>query len=229
MIDDLGQARRVLRGVVVELVAGDDLARAEQLEAGVVVADDADLEVAGAGEIGLGEGDRVVAERLVERGRVLVGAVGERHPDARAQPRRLDHQPRVAGSGRERLELAQDGRPLARPARRADLDPVDDRQPDPPREPLEDRLVHADRRRGDARSGVGEAGRLEQRLDRAVLAERPVERDEHDRVAVRARGAGRAPRRSSPGRSRPARAGRRRPPVRGPRGGGPPAAATSGR
>ena len=51
----LGQAGRVLGGVVVELVAGHDLAGAVQLESRRVVADDRDLEVARAGEVGLDE------------------------------------------------------------------------------------------------------------------------------------------------------------------------------
>ena len=46
---------------------------------------------------------------------------------------------------------------------------------------LKMRLVHADRRRRHAGAGVDEAGRLAQRLDHAVLAERAVESDEHDR------------------------------------------------
>src|SRR4029079_775372 len=121
----LGEARHVLRRIVVELVPGDDLAWAEELEAGVVVADDADLEVAGALDVRLREGDRVQSERLLERGRVLVRAVGERHAHARAQPRRLDHQPRVAGPGGERLELAEDGRPGGRPTGRPALHTAD--------------------------------------------------------------------------------------------------------
>ena len=138
----------------------------------------------------------------------------ERHPDARAEARRLDHQPRVAGSGRERLELAQDAArsPAQRDARTSSQSTTG--SPIPRVEPLEDRLVHADRRRGDTRAGVGEAGRLEQRLDRAVLAERPVERDEHDRSRFGARSrSSAAPTVSGP--SRRARADRRRPPVRG--------------
>ena len=67
----LGQARGVLRGEVVKLVAGDDLTGPVQLEAGVVVADDADLEIAGARQVRLDEGDAVVAERLLEGGRQL--------------------------------------------------------------------------------------------------------------------------------------------------------------
>ena len=43
----------------------------------MVVADDADLEVPGAGEVRLDERDRVVAERLVERGPVLGRSVGQ--------------------------------------------------------------------------------------------------------------------------------------------------------
>ena len=45
------QAGRVLRHVVVELVAGQDLARPVDLEVARLVADDADLQLAGAGEV----------------------------------------------------------------------------------------------------------------------------------------------------------------------------------
>src|SRR5262249_46549505 len=79
-----GQTRRVLRRVVVELVAGEDLAGSVQLEPGVIVADDAHLEVARAGEVGLGQGDVVVAERLIERRRQLGRVVDEGDPDRRA-------------------------------------------------------------------------------------------------------------------------------------------------
>ena len=84
----LGQARRVLRGVVVELVAGHDLARAVELEAGRVVADDRDLEVAGAGEVRLDEGERVVAERQLEgRRRARRGrGRGSSRPSCRGAP-----------------------------------------------------------------------------------------------------------------------------------------------
>ena len=58
-------------------------------------------------------------------------------------------------------------------------------RPSPRHSRLKMRLVHADRRGGHARPGVGQAGRLEQRLDGAVLAERPVERDDHDRRGSR--------------------------------------------
>ncbi len=78
----LGQARRVLRGVVVELVAGHDLARTEQLDPGWVVAEDRDLEVASAGQVRLGEGERVVAERSLERGVDL----GRRRGPASSRP-----------------------------------------------------------------------------------------------------------------------------------------------
>ena len=67
-----------------------------------------------------------------------------------------------------------------------------------------------ERRRGDARAGVGQAGRLEERLDRAVLAERAVEGDEDDRRRVARRRAGRGRRRARAGRRRRARPDRRR-------------------
>ena len=144
----LGQARGVLRGVVVELVAGHDLAGAVQLEPGRVVADDRHLEVARAGQVRLGQDQRVVGQGRLDRGRSLGGVVGQGHPDRAAQPGRLDHQPRVAGPGGERLELDQDPGRVGRPARGAHLAPVADRQPEPAAQALEDGLVHAQRRRG---------------------------------------------------------------------------------
>ena len=96
-VDVSDRPGRVLRGVVVELVAGHDLARTEQLDAGRVVAEDRDLEVAGAAQVRLGEGERVVAERRLERGVDLGGVVDQRHPDRAAEAGRLDHQPPVAG------------------------------------------------------------------------------------------------------------------------------------
>ena len=110
-----------------------------------LVADDRDLELARAREVALDERDVVEAERLVERGGALAGVVGERHPDRAAEAGRLDHQPRVADAGREGLELGEDAVAVARPARRADLAPVDDRQPEAAHEALEQRLVHPDR------------------------------------------------------------------------------------
>ena len=68
------------------------------------------------------------------------------------------------------------------PQRRGpDLAPVHDRQPEAAAHPLEQRLVHPERRGRDAGTGVRQPGRFEDRLDRAVLAERTVERDEDDR------------------------------------------------
>ena len=45
---------------------------------------------------------------------------------------------------------------------------------------LEHDLVHADRRSGDARADIGDVKCLEQPLDDPVLAERTVQRSEHD-------------------------------------------------
>src|SRR5205085_10395969 len=67
------------------------------------------------------------------------------------------------------------------PARRPNVAPVDDGQTDAPDEALEHGLVHSECGRGHAGPGVGEPGRLEHRLDRAVLAERAVEGDEDER------------------------------------------------
>ena len=106
--------------------------------------------------------------------------MGQRHPDRAAEPRRLDHQPWIAGPLGKRRQLAEDRVAIRRPACRAHLAPLGHRQADAPGHPLEQRLVHAQRRGRDARARVRQTGGLEERLDRAVLAERPVERDEHD-------------------------------------------------
>ena len=205
----LGQPGRVLRGVVVELVAGHDLARAVSLELRAA-ADDGDLEVARAREVGLDEGEGVVAEGLVERPVELGGVVDEGHPDRAPEARRLDHQPRVGRVGGERRELRPDRVGLGGPGVGADLAPIDDRQADAAAHALEQRLVHADGRCRDARSGVGEPGRLEERLDRPVLAERAVEGDEHDGCRAGRPPAGRWRRRAASGPATRAPPGRRR-------------------
>ena len=114
----LGQPRRVLRGIVVELVAREDLARAVQLETVGLVADDAHLEVPGTGEIALDHRHVVIVEREVQGGGAFVGRVRERHPDGAAELRGLDHQARIAGALGERLELCQDGVPGPAPSAR---------------------------------------------------------------------------------------------------------------
>jgi hypothetical protein len=55
---------------------------------------------------------------------------------------------------------------------------------------LEEILVHAERRRGDARADVRHAGELEQPLDAPVLAEGPVQ-DREDDVGAADRSHGR--------------------------------------
>ena len=202
----LRQAGRVLRRVVVELVAGHDLARAVQLELVGLVAEDGHLEVPGAGEVALDEREVVEAERLVEGRRPLRRGVGEGHPDRAAEPRRLDHEPRVAAPGRERLELGEHAVRVGGPAGGADLDPVRDGQAEAADEPLEHGLVHADRAGGHAGARVGEPGRLAQGLRRAVLAERAVEREEDDRPGL----ARREPLEGLAGVERPRRAERGR-------------------
>ena len=158
------------------------------------------------GEVALDERDVVVAERLVERRPALVGVVGERHPDRAAERAGLTIS---RGSPVPAANASSSPRTPARSAAQrggADLAPVDDRQADARGQPLEERLVHAERRGGHARAGVRQAGRLEQRLDRAVLAERAVEGDEHDRRRV----ARRQPVERRAGRCGPVRAERGR-------------------
>ena len=125
----LGQAGRVLRRVVVELVAGHDLARTEQLERRAA-AEDRDLEVARAGQVGLDQGERVVPEGLLERAVEFGWVVDEGHPDRAAEAGRLDHQPRVGRAAANAASSARTDAGFGRPAIRPDLAPVDDRQAD---------------------------------------------------------------------------------------------------
>ena len=80
---------------------------------------------------------------------------------------------------------ASDGRPRvstrsAAYSRGAHLHPGQDRQLQRAADALEERLVHAHRGRRRSGAAVGQADRLEQRLDLAVLAERPVQGREDD-------------------------------------------------
>ena len=111
----------------------------------------------------------------------LVRSVGEGHPDGAPEARRLDHEPILPCPAGKGLELAEDRFGRRPPARCRHLAPVDDGQAEAAPDPLLQRLVHADGRPEDPRARVGQAGRLEEGLDRAILPERPVERDEHDR------------------------------------------------
>ena len=99
----------------------------------------------------------------------------------------LDHQPRVRGAGGERGHLALHGRPVRGPPSGGHLAPVHYRDAQPAAHPLEQGLVHPERGRRDTGARVGQAGGIEQRLDRAVLAERPVEADDHHRGRIHGR------------------------------------------
>ena len=67
---------------------------------------------------------------------------------------------------------------------------VDLGHPDRGHQLLEEDLVQAHRRRGDAGADVGHVERLEQPLDGPVLAERAVQHGERDVGAEQARGRG---------------------------------------
>ena len=122
----------------------------------------------------LDDGLAVVAERLVERRGQLVGRVGQRHPDAAAEPRRLDdrHGPDALA------DLAQHAVRLPLPRAAPEPRVVDDRQPVAAHEVLEDDLVHRHRARQHPGPGVRDARQLEEALQRAVLAEGTVDDEE---------------------------------------------------
>ena len=188
---------RVLRRVVVELAAGDDLARTVDLEARVVVADDRHLEVAGIRQVALDDREVVVAEREIERRR----AAPRRRGRASSRPTL----PSRAGLTMSRGSAPPAAKAVSSAHGRRDRPSSARRGPRASRRPaarcprhsrLKSALSMPDRRRGDTRSGVRQAGRLEQRLDRPVLAERSVQGDEHDRCRL-------ARRRGDPARRRP--------------------------
>ena len=152
---------------------------------GAVVAEDADLELP-AGDALLDEGRGVVSESEVERGRQGAGLLDLGDADARAEVGRLDEERQGQGPA----DAAEDLAGVRPPFRFADGERGDDGQPAVAEDRLGQDLVHAQRRAEDAGPDVGDAGHLEQALDRPVLAEGAVE---NGKVDVDGRpGAGRA-------------------------------------
>ena len=103
---------------------------------------------------GLDDHPRVVAQRQLDRGVELLERLDPADADARAHPRGLhpERQPEL-------------GAALA-PARFADRDELDLRDPLLGEEPLQRQLVHADRRGEHVGADVGEVEPLQQPLDR---------------------------------------------------------------
>ena len=89
-----------------------------------------------------------------------------RDPDRGAEPRRLDED----GVAERVLDLVAE--PQRHVARNRDAAVA--------QHGLEEVLVHAERGGGDPGADVGDAGELEQALDRAVLAERAVQHGQDD-------------------------------------------------
>ena len=117
----------------------------------------------------------VVPARELDGGAELVVAAHLRDADRGAETRRLhEHGVVEVVCGLvsfAKRDVARDGDPAVAENR------------------LEEVLVHAQRRRGDARADVGHAGELEEALHRAVLAERAVQDRQHDvDLAERRRG-----------------------------------------
>ena len=104
----LGQAGRVLGGVVVELVAGHDLARAVDTRARGSLPMTATSRSRAPARYALHDGHGCRSgRRSSSAGGSLGGQVRQGHPDRAAEARRLDHQPRVRRSAGERLQLAE--------------------------------------------------------------------------------------------------------------------------
>ena len=135
-----------------------DLAR--QRRDRVAVAEHAALDLDAGDEL-LDQHLLVVLERELDRVVQLLRREGLGDAHRRAQARRLDEH-RVAEGVLDGIALPQRDVPG-----HGDAVVAHDR--------LEEVLVHAERGRGDARADVGNAGKLEQPLDGAVLAERAVE------------------------------------------------------
>ena len=118
----------------------------------------------------------VVPARELDRGAELVVASHLRDADRGAETRRLhEHGVVEVVCGLvsfAKRDVARDGDPAVAENR------------------LEEVLVHAESRRGDACADVGHAGELEEALHRAVLPERAVQDRQHD-VDLPERGRGR--------------------------------------
>ncbi len=143
----------------------DDLADDRRERSRTDVAEHAALDL-GAGDELLDEHLLVVSARERDGGRELRLVVRLRDPDRRAEPRGLDED----GVAERVLHLvAEPQRHVAR-----------DRDAAVAQHRLEQVLVHAERRGGDAGADVRHAGQLEQPLDGAVLAEGAVQDRQDD-------------------------------------------------
>ncbi len=119
-----------------------------------------------------------MAKRLLERGGELRGLCDAHDAHRRAEPRGLheDREPELGDRGLDRGALVA-------PARVVDAHIGDLREARVCHQVLEDDLVHARGRGEHPGSDVRDVEQLEQALDRAVLAERPVQ-DRERRVGV---------------------------------------------
>ena len=178
--DRLRTLVEVLRLVVVELARGDDFARHRGLR--LVVAEHAALDFPRVGHRGLDD-DLAVERpseihRLAQTGRVF----GLRNAHARPEIGRLDEHREAQPA----FELGGDDIALQLPVVPQHDAIVADGQAAGREEHLGQRLVHAERGRGDAGADVGHVGEFEQALNRAVFAVRTVEHRKND-VEVEAR------------------------------------------
>jgi eukaryotic-like serine/threonine-protein kinase len=171
----------VLRSVVVEVAGEEDLARlgsagalAAERDLGARRAEHAALDLAAGGQR-LDDHERVVYEGLRQRGSQR-GGLADLHDAYRgAEVGGLDEH-RQAELG----ELGEHLLALVLEALLAHTAVGDLGNPDRRHQLFEEHLVEAQRRGGDARADIRHVEQLEQALDGAVLAERPVQRGEGD-------------------------------------------------
>src|SRR5438552_14581506 len=169
---ECGALVQILRPVVVELRVGDDFSwdRGD----GVVVAEHSALDLPGALHRSLDQ--RLAGERegFLDRRRKVLRSLHLRDAHRGAERGWLDEQWKA-----EARRAPLDARPVPFPVAVVHHLVVDHAKPRGLEQHLLDRLVHPDRGSKHARADVRNPGQLQHPLDRAVLAERPVQDREH--------------------------------------------------
>ena len=167
----------ILGLVIVELARWDHFAGNRHL--GIVVAEHGDLDFACVGHRGFDDDLSIELRGQVDRRGQVGIALRFRDADARTEIGRLDEHG-IAKRGRHVLRDAA-GAAFHSLAKHDEI--VRLRQPSRRKHQLRDRLVHADRRREHACADIGDVRKLEQPLNRAVLAVRAHEGPETPRRA----------------------------------------------